>query len=213
MSDADVHELVGFLAAFDPQGLHALQTRHPGEPLLQPGRPLGRLASPMRLRVTLASKALQAMVQRGDALADRLAQRLRSSHRVEFLAQLVALLGSGGALVVLLAPAGDERLKLSGAALGLLGSATALAVKYMRRDLGGSDNGLVAQHTALVHAVAQGIQAAGRLQAYERTGHDFDDPVELNQLLNEANTLAAQVYRLMKQAGVPVAALASGGVA
>src|SRR5512140_2958409 len=105
MSDtaqAAVHDLVGFMAAFDPAALQQLQRQHPGEAMLRPGRTLGRLKSPATVRLALATRGLHALVTQGDALADRLARRVRSSHRVELLAQVVAVFGSGGLLALLL---------------------------------------------------------------------------------------------------------------
>lgn len=198
--DVDVHELVGFLARFDPPALATLQRSHPGQELLQPGRTLGRLTAPAALRVELAAQALAAMVARGDALADRLARRIRTSHRVELLAQLAALAGSGGVLAALWSESSPQ-FKLAAAALGVLGSATAVAVKFLRRDLGGAENGLIAQHTALVQAVAQSVETAQRLQPHQRSRDDLGDPAALAGLLDQANSLAGQMYLLMKQAG------------
>jgi hypothetical protein len=203
-AEAAVHDLVGFMAAFDPQSLQQLQRQHPGEPLLRPGRPLGRLEAPAAVRVALAARGLQALVAQGDALADRLARRIRSSHRIELAAQLVALFGSGGLLALLLGE-GSAALQTASAGVALLGSATALAVKFLRRDLAGADNGLVSQHQSLVQAVAQGVQVAARLRPFERTRDDLGDAGTLAALIDEANTLAGQMYRLMKLAGVPVA--------
>ena len=134
-AQAAVHDLVGFLAAFDPTALQQLQRQHPGEPMLRPGRTLGELAPPAGLRLALARQGLQAMLAHGDALADRLARRVRNSHRLELLAQLVALLGSGGLLALLLGQ-GSAAMQMAGAVLALAGSATAVVVKFLRRDLG-----------------------------------------------------------------------------
>jgi hypothetical protein len=203
-AEAAVHDLVGFMAAFDPFALQQLQHQHPAESALQPGRPLGELNAPAAVRVALASRGLQALVSQGDALADRLARRIRSSHRVELMAQVAALLGSGGLLALLLGE-GSAALQVASAGVALFGSATALAVKFLRRDLAGADNGLVSQHQSLVQTVATGVQVAARLRPFEHTGDDLGDPAGLAALIDEANTLAGQMYRLMKLAGVPVA--------
>ncbi|EHR73627.1 hypothetical protein BurJ1DRAFT_4842 [Burkholderiales bacterium JOSHI_001] len=209
MSEADVHQLVGFLAAYDPGALAQLQQTHPDQAWLRPGRTLGRLAAPAALRVELAAQSLAAMVAQGDALADRLARRIRTSHRVELLAQLVALGGSGGVLAALWSESSPQ-FKLAAAALGVLGSATAVAVKFLRRDLGGAENGLIAQHAALVKAVAQGVETAQRLQPHQRSRDDLGDPAALSGLLDQANTLAGQMYLLMKQVGAPMPGLQAG---
>lgn len=203
-ADPAVHDLVGFMAAFDPQTLQLLQQQHPGQPVLRPGKTLGRLKASAALRVALASRGLQVLVTQGDTLADRLARRIRNSHRVELMAQVVSLFGSGGLLALLLGN-GSQALQMGSALVALLGSATALAVKFLRRDLAGAENGLVSQHQTLVDAVAQGVQVAARLQPFERTGEDLGEPAVLAALVDEANTLAGRMYRLMKQAGVPVA--------
>jgi hypothetical protein len=203
-ADAGVHDLVGFMAAFDPQALQQLLRLHPMEPLLRPGRTLGRLKATTAVRVALASRGLQTLVEQGDALAERLASRIRISHRVELMAQVVALVGSGGLLALLLG-SGTAELQAASAGVALLGNATALAVKFMRRDLAGAENGLLAQHQSLVQAVAQGVQVAARLRPFERTGDDLGEAATLAALIDEANTLAGQMYRLMKQVGVPVA--------
>jgi hypothetical protein len=203
-AQAAVHDLVGFLAAFDPAVLQQLQRQHPGEPMLRPGRTLGELAPPAGLRLALARQGLQAMLAHGDALADRLARRVRNSHRLELLAQLVALLGSGGLLALLLGQ-GSAAMQMAGAVLALAGSATAVVVKFLRRDLAGAENGLVAQHQALVQAVAQGVRVVRQLRPFDQAADDLGEPAALAALVDEANTLAGQMYRLMKQAGAPVA--------
>jgi len=195
---------VGFMAAFDPQALRQLQQGHPDEALLRPGRTLGRLKAPAALRLALAGTGLQALVRQGDALADRLAGRIRRSHRVELAAQLVAVAGSGSLLALLLGE-GNAALQLAGALLTLFGSATALVVKFMRRDLAGADNGIVAQHQALVQLVAQAVQVATQLRPFEHSRDDLEEPAALRALIDQANTLAGRMYEQLKRAGVPVA--------
>jgi hypothetical protein len=202
-SEIAVHQIVGFLAEFDSVRLAKMRRQHPDEPALRPGRVLGELSAPWALRLQLADEGLQAMLAHANPVADRLARRIRLSHRAEFVAQLMALIGSGGVLGAVLGDGGD-RLKVAAALLGLLGSAAALAVKFMRRDLGGADNGLLAQHTNLVKAAGQAVALQARLLPHTRSGDDFGDPAALAQAVDEANTLAGQLFVLLKQIGVPV---------
>jgi hypothetical protein len=202
-SETAIHQIVGFLAEFDSARLMKMQSQHPDEGALRAGRVLGTLSAPWALRVQLAGEGLQAMLAQADPLADRLARRIRLSHRAEFVAQLVALVGSGGVLGAVFGDASD-RLKVAAAVLGLLGSAVALAVKFMRRDLGGADNGLLAQHTSLVKAVGQAVALQARLLPHARSRDDFGDAAALASAVDEANTLAGQLFVLLKQIGVPV---------
>lgn len=203
-AEPPVHQLVGFLAEFAPERLAQLQRASPGDPALRPGRVLGALSTPLRIRLDVAGSALQAMAAQADALAQRVSQRLRRSHLWEFVAQFVALVGSGGVLAAVIGDAGD-RLKLASALLGLVGSAVALGVKFMRRDLAGADNGLAAQHRELATAGGSAVELAARLQPHLRSGDDLDDPVALAGLIDQANTLAGRLYTLMKQTGATVA--------
>ncbi|CAN5154781.1 hypothetical protein BH11PSE9_BH11PSE9_29020 [soil metagenome] len=203
-AEPPVHQLVGFLAEFAPERLAQLQRASPDEPALRPGRVLGALSAPLRLRLDVAFSALQAMAAQADGLAHQVSQRLRRSHRWEFVAQFVALLGSGGVLAAVIGDAGD-RLKLASALIGLTGSAVALGVKFMRRDLAGADNGLAAQHRELATAGGSAIELATRLQPHLRSGDDLDDPAALAGLIDQANTLAGRLYTLMTQTGAPVA--------
>jgi len=197
-----VHQLVGYLAEFSPTYLGELEGRHPEARGLRPGRTLGPLSTPAALRLDVAVIGLRAMVEHGDRLVDRLARRIRFSHRVELLAQLGGLIGSGGVLAVLLGDAGN-RLKIASAVLGLIGSGTAVAVKFLRRDLAGLDNGIVGQHAAIVKAVGQAIGLSTRLLPYQSSGDDLGEPNALAQAVDEANALAGQLYVLAKQVGEP----------
>jgi hypothetical protein len=205
-SDGSIHQLVGFLAAYGPAELEALSRQHPDTPDLRPGRILGSLSAPWTVRVQLASRALRLMAAQGDSASRLLASRLRSSHRVELIAQVAAAVGSGGALAALLGE-GSDTVKLAGAGLGLVGSVTAAAVKFLRRDLSGSDNGLAALHAALVQAVARAVELGLRLEPYAATRDDLGEPAILAGLVDEANTLAGRLFQQMHQAGLPGAAL------
>ena len=198
-----VHDLVGFLAEFAPEPLARLQGLSPDDPALRPGRTLGALSTPLRIRLDVALAALQAMARQADRLAQRQGQRLRHSHRWEFIAQFVALVGSGSVLGAVLGD-GSDRLKLAGAVLGLLGCAAALGVKFMRRDLAGAENGLAAQHRELTLAGGSAVELATRLLPYQQSGDDLDATPALNRLIADANTLAGRLYTLMKQAGAPI---------
>jgi hypothetical protein len=161
----------------------------------------------MAVRVAVAAQALRLMSQEASKGADRLATRLRWSHRIEMAAQLVAAAGTGGALAMLLGE-GSQALKLAGVGAGLIGSVTAVGVKFLRRDLGGSEDGLSARHATLVKALAQSMELALRLRACERSRDDGGDVPALDGLLNEANALAGQLYLQLKQAGLPAPGLA-----
>jgi hypothetical protein len=202
--DLPIHQLVGFLADFAPERLARLQDEWPDEQALRPGRVLGALSVPMRIRIEVADIALQAMVAQADALSQRVGQRLRRSHRWEFVAQFVALFGSGGVLTAVVGDAGI-RFKIASAVLALAGSTVALAVKFARRDLSGTENGLAAQHGELAAAGGSAVEMHARLQPYLRSGDDLDEPAALAALVDEANSLAGRLYALMKRMGERVA--------
>lgn len=200
-ADGSIHQLVGYLAAYGPAELQALREQHPDASALRPGRTLGSLSAPWAVRVHVASEALRLMAAQGDSAALRLAGRLRTSHRVELVAQVAAAVGSGGALAALLGD-GSTAFKLAGAALGLLGSATAVAVKFLRRDLSGADDGLAARHGALVQAVARAVELGLRLKPYALARDDLGELPALASLVDEANTLAGRLYQQLHQAGL-----------
>ena len=195
-----VHQITSVLAEFEPARLARLQDRYPGESALRPGRELGELSLPLTIRLELACEGLRAIVEKAEPLTNRLARRIRSSHRVEFIAQFIALVGSGGVLAAVLGE-GSDQLKIVAALCGLLGSAIALAVKFMRRDLGGVENGLIAQHAELVKTVGRAVELEMRLQPHLRSGDDFGDAGALASVIDEANTLAGRFYVLVKQSG------------
>jgi hypothetical protein len=78
-------------------------------------------------------------------------------------------------------------------------------VKFLRRDLAGAENGLVAQHQALVQLLAQALQVAAQLRPFELAHDDLEEPAALRALIEQANTLAGRMYQQFKQAGVRVA--------
>lgn len=201
-----IHQLVGFLGEFAPEQLARLQRAWPGEPVLRQGRLLGELSAPLRIRLDVAEAALRVMAVQADALAQALSQRLRRSHRWEFLAQFVALVGSGGVLTAVIGEA-DARLKIGSAALALVGSTLALVVKFVRRDLAGAENGLSAQHAELVGAGGSAVELLGRLRPYLHSGDDLDEPAALGKGLEDANALAGRLYALMKRMGANVVPL------
>lgn len=199
--DGSIHQLVGYLAAYGPAELQALREQHPDASALRPGRTLGSLSAPWAVRVQVASEALRLMAVQGDTAALKLARRLQASHRVELVAQLAAAVGSGGALAALLGD-GSDALKLAGAVLGLVGSATAVAVKFLRRDLSGADEGLAARHRGLVQAVGQAVELGLRLKPYALARDDLGELASLAKLVDEANTLAGRLYQLLHEAGL-----------
>ena len=203
-SEPAVHQLVGYLSDFAPERLGQLQRAWPGEQVLQPGRVLGALSAPWRIRLEVAVVALLAMAEQADVLSHHVSRRLRRSHRLEFLGQFVALLGSTGVLAAVVGDAGD-RFKLASALLGLVGSTVALGVKFTRRDLSGADNGLAAQHRELTDAGGNAVTLAAQLQPHLRSGDDLGDPAALSALVEQANALAGRLYTLMKRTGAAVA--------
>ena len=141
-SSLRTNELVNFLAAHDATALAALSEQFPSAANeLTPGQALGSSDAPMQMRIGLAIATLKKLVPIAQNLLAIAEKRIKRSNFIDFASQLIALVGSSGVLAFYASE------KIGGVLVtGLIafaGSATALFVKWSRRDFGGNEDGLV----------------------------------------------------------------------
>lgn len=205
-----VTNLVGLLSLRAPQQLQQLSRRYPDSKILKPGTIMGAAQVgdvEVLLAVTLdALKVLQPLIE---PTMQKLQAKLNNARWLQLAGELAGALGSSGVIVAWF---GQQAAKTQGstaaitaAIIALAGSATALFVRFFRQDFFGTENAGMTQYLKLRDSSWLARVMLARLEAFQTQQSAASDSEALRKLIQEADSLAADVYKTLKDLGVPVA--------
>jgi hypothetical protein len=194
-TDAEIGELVTFIALSDPEKLSGLQTKYPTrKQMLQPGAVLGADKREGDLPCDVALSALSLFGGQATKLRLRLRSRLAWSWRFDLLAKFLAACGSGGTVGILATGVGIERGVIA-ALIALGGSLCALFFSYMQRDE--TSGSIVASYNKLIVALVQAEELTRSLTLLCPSGSS----PKLNEALGRANDTAKALNEIMLRYG------------
>lgn len=189
-------DLTHFLSKFAKKELSRLRTAYPGkeeQSLFDEAEPLRALQPLQKAKVELAISSLNEVLQRWAHVSARLASTLGRSNIWEFVGGILACLGGGGALSLILLNPGASELAAASSALGLCGGLISLTTKFLRKDLYGRDNAAVEAHQKLAYGAAKAASILRQLRPYLAAGDDGDEAARIDSLVGEANSLIAEL--------------------
>ena len=199
-----VTNLVGLLSVAAPQKLEHLKKEFPGsERLLFGGTTMEHqpaITQPIQtdrviaLRVAIDGLRIVAPVL--EPAMNKVRFRLIVAHRIEFGGELLGALGSGTAIATVWGKGGAEggsTATIVAAAIGLVGTLAALAVRFIRRDVLGAENAAAKQYSELRGAAWESRTLLARLEPLKDHPALMNAEADFLKLVQRANDLALHV--------------------
>lgn len=157
---------------------------------------------------TVAAEALLRLRRAAEPTVTHIAGRLRSANQVGLLGEAMAAFASAGVIAAIWgAPPKDSIghvTAVSMAVLGFVGAAAALVSRYLKRDLSGADGSLAVLHRKLIDASWEAELLSAKLQVILAKGPEAAASKDSMSLVERAERLGAEMYRALKDFGVPI---------
>jgi hypothetical protein len=205
--NAQVDEIVGFLASRIPDALRELQARYHGSPaadLFLPGTELGpELQHEWGLRKAKAEAAVAALAEVGEVVTEHVAitkSKLARANNWETVGSAIALVGTVATLGVLLPEQPDKVHARTASALALVGSLLTLLVKSLRKTLSGSADNIAKPLSDLQDAWLRAEQLLPVLR-YGLADENALSMAEIEKAIADANDLIRKVRGLLLDFG------------
>ncbi|RDZ29308.1 hypothetical protein [Lysobacter silvisoli] len=196
-SESIAANAVGFLRAHDRHELERMRGAYTGtaerallDEELAPVSPLLKA----QLEITVA--ALNAFLATWNERSAALRARLERAGRWSFWGAVIATLGSGSALSLMLGKASGLAVPLA-AAVGLAGGLIGLIEKFLRRDLYGGDNALTDRMRDLSAGAATASAYIRQFMPHLQSDDAGEDPEALKDALRRANEHIGQMQALL----------------
>ncbi|MDA8479990.1 hypothetical protein NNO04_14930 [Citrobacter sp. Awk 4] len=208
-----MRNLVGLLKLSDPLAYDRLSLELRGHSNALPvGGTMGDSSSALEYSMyegcVIAANALQQMKSIARPAISKIAEQLRASNRIALIGEVVAAICAAGLITAIWgAPPKDSVGHITSiilAALTLTGTLSTLYARYLRRDISGADGVLSGSYRKLVDGVWEAGILGTKLELLITKGEDAAGTKEAAALIERAEKLAADIYRTVNDAGVPV---------
>ncbi len=209
--------LVGVFTRVDPQGATQLARELLGEGAeLRTGGTLGedgRNPPPegqysFQEACVIAAKALQRVRTLATPTIEKIGARLRASNTIGLVGEIVAAVGTAGVITAIWgAPPKDSVGHITSICLAVValgGTIASLFARYLRRDISGADGALAGAYRKLVDGAWEAEILSAKLEAVIAKGVAAAATKEATALIERAEKLAADIFRTVKEAGVPI---------
>lgn len=207
-----IDNLVGVLSVRNKKALEDLQEIMPDARVVlgDDGKdPVGSLASLSSDQASALFKFSRQALMELQPFMDPAVEKLRSKLKLvgvcSLIGQIVAVLGSSGAGVMLL-KANGMAVQITAALtafVAFFGSVVSLAMQYMRSDLTGTENGASKQYSELRDLRWRTRVVMAQLEVMKVDASGKITATDVN-VIAEANSLAGAAHRLLTDLGFPL---------
>lgn len=212
-SSAEIRNLLGLFRLVDPAGFTEL-SRKINSKSLQVGGILGegKDSTLNALSATeicvCAAAALMRLRRVAEPALVKVGRRLHTANVIGLLGEIFAALAAAGVITAIWgAPPKDSIAHAAAVWMSVLafcGSSASLLARFLRRDLAGTDGGLAATHRKLVDSVWEADTLSIKLDLVIAKGADHAASKEATALVERAEKLAAELYRMVTDTGVEI---------
>lgn len=201
MSDQSppINEIVNLLSRHSPEALDQLRRDYPDPEstmLLRAGQLAGRTDKQTRLRAEAAVAALGSAVAVCERLIPEIRRRLRSESRLQFVGQLLALVG-GASVFGLLTLDYPRGAKYAAALLTLLGGVFTLVAGQVGRALHAAAGSLFELYRQLVECHLKARQLSSELKPWVESNFAG---ASKEHLIAQANEVCFQIIKVENEA-------------
>lgn len=197
MSQSHVANAVGFLKQFDAGSLEALKAKYLGEAeqaMLKEA--LGPMSPLLKAQIEVTIAALQEFILAWSERSPHIRTRALRANTWAAIGSILASVGSGSALALLLSQSGPGAATLS-TAVGLIGGLIGLADRYLKRDLYGGEGSLMVAYRNLSSGASTASALIRSLKPHLLTADTGEDQSSLEAKLEEANQLIGEMHDLL----------------
>jgi hypothetical protein len=200
-SRADTRNLTEFLLRWDEPEVARLTALYPGqgEQALFSKKEVMKSLSPLdKARVELALSALDAFIGMWASKAPALSATLNRASIWKFWGAVLAAVGGGSSMTLLLGKPDQTLLAAATSAIALAGGLIGLTAKFLRRDVYGNDDALTDKYRQLSKGAAQATGLVRTLRPFASVDDDGGDRKAIEAALTGANKLIADMDELLQ---------------